>query len=407
MEARNKQNQIRESLKTQMKDVAPEVGSKDKDPDGPQSILVWNMDIDIEPIRDIKHVLSNVTDVKFLDKSLSPRCWVTDTCPDNVRVVTRQNIRELGDDVKKQFLEEYETDAEFSMVTHFLCTAPVATCELFMSLGKPLILYLTGRYEDGRYAVTRWRQWNTNLQTIQKDSSNVILSSNVYDSKYLEHFTGIHSKVLPPVCSYVTSSYNPSRFEYLVTAIPNPEFSDFFLYYLSKQLKGRSSRFTVARITDIYSHSNFTSWVSHPGIIHIPQQVSSYELCEQYYMNIPLFVPSPVLLTRWHLKYRLLSRMTWNDIRALKGEPRNASLPALDHQPNPNNDTDPLSLTHWLQFADFYQRPHIVTFDSVEDLAEKLSTTNLREVSGEMRQHNVDMLGIVRREWRVLFGLEV
>jgi hypothetical protein len=37
---------------------------------------------------------------------------------------------------------------------------------------------------------------------------------------------------------------------------------------------------------------------------------------EYYRMNIPLFVPSPKLLAKWQMEYRILKELTWDMVRS-------------------------------------------------------------------------------------------
>ena len=56
--------------------------------------------------------------------------------------------------------------------------------------------------------------------------------------------------------------------------------------------------------------------------------------------------------------------------------------PAFAFHPDDNSEQ---ALGAWLQFADYYQWPHIVTFDSWEDLAAKLGSTDYVAVSNAMK----------------------
>ena len=61
--------------------------------------------------------------------------------------------------------------------------------------------------------------------------------------------------------------------------------------------------YEIRPIRDIYSHYKYTDLASHPAVILIPYQVSLMLFFELYSMNMPMFVPSPKLLTQWHLEY--------------------------------------------------------------------------------------------------------
>ena len=71
--------------------------------------------------------------------------------------------------------------------------------------------------------------------------------------------------------------------------------------------------------------------------------------------------------------------------------------------PDPNNDLDEEAVHYWLQFADFYRWPHVICFDSVPDLVDKMATVDLAEVSRRMAAYNVKVRAEVKDKWsRVL-----
>ena len=54
---------------------------------------------------------------------------------------------------------------------------------------------------------------------------------------------------------------------------------------------------------------------------------------------------------------------------------------------------------YWLQLSDFYDRPHVMTFDSVEDLGEKLKTADFAKIHEGMKRENRLRDAIVREKW--------
>mmetsp|Transcript_18555 Transcript_18555/g.31096 ORF Transcript_18555/g.31096 Transcript_18555/m.31096 type:complete len:233 (-) Transcript_18555:210-908(-) len=115
-----------------------------------------------------------------------------------------------------------------------------------------------------------------------------------------------------------------------------------------------------------------------------------------------MFVPSPRLLTRWHLQYNMLAERTWagallsqtqtlaeqQAAGALFGQrPEGSLLPrhanySFTPQPSsssgssvgqqqqfdPNDDSSEQAILAWISLADFYQWPHIQQFDSWQEL---------------------------------------
>lgn len=123
--------------------------------------------------------------------------------------------------------------------------------------------------------------------------------------------------------------------------------------------------------------------------------------------QIPLFVPSVALLTQWHLTYTAVNERTWPTVL---GSPAASSpLPRHPHAPpgtptsDPNDETTAASVKEWLGLADFYQWPHITTFDSWEHLFAQLTSVDLGNVSRSMRTYNVEEGARIKGGWeRVL-----
>ncbi|CAF3647613.1 unnamed protein product [Rotaria sordida] len=231
-------------------------------------------------------------------------------------------------------------------VDAFVCFHPVSMCELYMPFNRSIIIISSTCYELSRFEPQQWNKLNENLKKISQDPKNIIAANNLYDAEYIRYFTGINVTLLPSFCNYTNTDYNPTREEFL--------------------------------LVPIHKYSDSTN---HPAIIHIPYQVSIMSLFEQYRMNIPLLVPSLDLLTKWHYEYSVVNEKTWdqilNGIRSKISRIKGILTNVLD----PNNDLNCISIRYWLNFSDFYQWPHIIYYESIDDLIEKLISTDFRMIS--------------------------
>ena len=107
-------------------------------------------------------------------------------------------------------------------------------------------------------------------------------------------------------------------------------------------------------------------------------------LFEQYGMGIPILVPSPEFLWELHDKFDLVTERTWQRIRSGK-RPSNSPLRGVNQNIlDPNNDIDKNSFLHWIQYADYYQWPHIIQFDSWERLMAIVNSQDWKKVSNDM-----------------------
>lgn len=138
---------------------------------------------------------------------------------------------------------------------------------------------------------------------------------------------------------------------------------------------------------------------------------------EQYSMAIPIFFPSLDFLTNMHVKYHIIGGLNRNDqtlsvpvhpkyngtARVLaNSQSGNAVYTFLDPI---NNYKNPRAARHWISLADYYNFPHVVHFDTAEQLANTLQDfskhpSRLIAISSAMRETNRSRLKSIIRYWR-------
>jgi hypothetical protein len=222
------------------------------------------------------------------------------------------------------------------------------------------------------------------------------------DAEYIRYFTGIKAIVLPSLCAYTKVLYMPKTGKpFLIAPIHDNKFAPRFKSMLTDSLQRLKASITVGHLREVYiGYYQYSQIAEHPGIIYVPYQVSVMSLFEQYRMNIPLFFPSLDLLIEWHYTHHIINQRTWD---AVYGNRKNASTIAGvlgSDIPDPNNEFDRSAIRYWLQFSDFYQWPHITYYNSTEELAIKLTTTNLRQVSENMKIYNANLKQKLLEQWR-------
>ena len=85
-------------------------------------------------------------------------------CRSRLKVLSFDNWRGFSLDpcpnlLRRQFFDAYKNDEEFRRVDLFVCSHPVANCELFMPFNRSILVYATTRLEFGRYdADVAWRK---------------------------------------------------------------------------------------------------------------------------------------------------------------------------------------------------------------------------------------------------------
>lgn len=373
---------------------------------GSVQLTMWSSDFHIAPIADLKHLFATLDGgmrVRIIDKSLSAHCHMMGTCAEDLRVLTRENgltLEPCPNELKLQFFLEYEHDPEMRGVDVFLCNHAAAMCEVFMPFNRPMIVLASTRYELGRHTADRWQEWNQNLQRIAEHPGSIVVANNAYDAEYIKYFTAIPEvPVVPSYCGYVDAVYNPRRAEILVGPARGV---DDWLFEELQDAAARHGGYTFAKIRDLYPTYRYADLAAHPAMVILPYQVSFMSLFEAYRMAIPMFVPTPELLAHWHVTWGVLFERTWATVA---GGPRDAS-PVRQHprsrsrmKHDPNGELSYDAILEWIQLADFYQWPHITTFDSFVDLQHKLDRADLRAISLSMQRYNAELLQQVQKQW--------
>lgn len=348
--------------------------------------VLWSQDYHVTPVMDFKSLLSPIG-VKIIDQSLSYYCGNVGTCANTLKVINRDNGMRLTPEIIDQFYQTYAGDAQMKRVTAFVCTLPVAMCELFVRFNRSMIIIATIRYEQARPEPEKWGALNELLLNVSRHPRSIIAANNLYDAKYIEYFTGLKPIVVPNYCAYLTDEYKPTRRQFLVTPIHSTELYDKILLEFDEEIMRRQADLTLFPLRQLYPQYLFADLTAHPGIVYFPYQVSMSSFTEQYRMNIPMFFPTITLLSKWHIEYQMVRQRTWS---GYLHKTSSASLirGLRTDIPDPNNDVDEDAVKYWLQFADFYQWPHLIYFDSVTDLVNKMLTVDLQEISRRMKEFN-------------------
>jgi len=396
--------------------ASPQLDSKNiHSPSGKKepTFTFWSADFHIAPIADVKDLFAdfNVTAIyTIIDESLSGHCHLKGTCFQDLKVLNRSNgihLNPCPNKLKREFWRAYKDDERMATVDAFFCHHATGLCEIYMAFGRPMIIVASTRYEIGRRSRKAWMRLNENLKAVASNPRNTIAANNRYDAEYVKHFTGLKDvRVLPNYCGYTNAIYNPTRPQVLIgpgrlsfgaqSLISGPngivQAAEGNLHLFGTPYK------EFVSIRQLYSHFEYDDLAAHPAIVLIPYQVSVMSIFEYYRMGIPLFAPSPDLMTKWQQKYKVMSEITWNCVYGRCQD--KSQIPG--HPKSPHGDKDPNDLNnfrYWIQFADFYQWPHIVLFDDWEDLFEKLAGADLNDIHNKMMEYNVHQKQVLQRDW--------
>ena len=298
----------------------------------------------------------------------------------------------LTEDMIKRNFEFYKNDPKIASVDAFMCYFPPAMCELWMPFNKTIVYAPAHRYNLGRCSKEEWGRLDEHLYTLAAMNSpiHVIAASSVYDSEYLRHYTGLDPILLFSSSLFYTANnpYNPTRDEILVF-----DWLDGFGTDIQK--------FTLKDVRTLYPRYQLSDLVKHRAVVYMPHSVMGYAMTELYSLALPLFMPS--------MKFMQTIKPLGADRSSLSAlycknpkldkdiKPHPCSL--HPYSPNVEAKDDPEAEYYWMQFADFFQWPHVVHFDDFKDLERKLEAADFNNIHKLMVGTLEQRKGELVRNW--------
>lgn len=329
----------------------------------------FNLDCHISVIADLKQIFEGLGH-EVTTWSISGHNWVFERQSNSVEVVNSHTWKSLDKNMSDKFYERYKN--ELCHYDGFICTYPPSFSMLYEKFEKPIVLQIPIRYEVPFYNnIQKWNEFNDYLRKGIDSGWIIPVANSEYDRKYFEFFVNRKCDLIPNICEYTNTHWNPSI--------------DKFLYY---------SRLPINLPDNIVDKSKLGRYKwedisKYKGIIAIPYNCSTMSIFEFYTSNIPLFFPSLNFMRELYSKYPnyVLSELTWNKTFNLP----ESSIIKCDRVKDPNMYNQIDVMFEWIKLSDFYNidwMPYITYFESFEDLSEKLVSTNLEEVSKSMEEFN-------------------
>jgi hypothetical protein len=243
----------------------------------PSPILkLFNLDLHISVIADIKNIAQTLygSRVEITNWSISGHTWVFQNLPRDVQIINQQTWRSIDSEMITQFQTVY--DDFLSQFDGFIVTHTPVLCLLYEKYNKPILLINSCRYEQpyswsGDFM--KWQWLSQGLQRLSQSGLLTVVSNNKADQEYLHRGTGISSIHIPSLCLYTGISHTPSRNQAVV-------FGDRNFFPESELLVRKPERYSWS---ELYSYK---------AIIHIPYEMSTMSLFEQYSAGVPLFLPT-------------------------------------------------------------------------------------------------------------------
>jgi hypothetical protein len=303
----------------------------------------FNLDLHISVIQDVKFILNHLFGpaVEITNYSISGHNWVFGATTPDVKIINAATWHGIGPEMIAAFQTTY--DEFLRGFDGFIVTHTPVFALLYEKYGKPIIMVNSCRYEQPfswRGDNGGWEWVGAGLRRMADRGQLICVSNNRADRDYLRAGTGVESLHIPSLCLYTRTTYAPSRPEWVCHG-------DRGFFPPSPRL--------VEKPKNGYSWSDLYSYA---GIVHIPYEMSTMSLFEQYSAGVPLFLPSK----QYYRSAILAGKMPFGSVYGREGAPA-ALVPVLH------------DLDFWLDRADFYDANNfrfVYFYDSPEDLIAKL-----------------------------------
>lgn len=279
-----------------------------------------------------------------------------------------------------------------------VCMYLPMTCQYYAAFNKTTIFIPAHRFFLKQCSEN---QYNHLIRVMTTFPNVHVVASGIYDYHHIRYYTGMKVPIIysSSLFSYKQpDTYRPTRSEYLVGPFKRdkvPFESELNAYCKNSSLKDCS--FTTAKRV-FGSGWTIEDLASFKAAILFPYATLSYFMNDLFVACVPIFVPSPRFLN----ELRLMTAVTATHF--CHGSYQISSLSgagASSYPYNPESE-DVKARAYWNQFSTFYS-PATTTFDSWEDLMDKLNTVNLTDKFWLRKKENQEIMANNVREWKKLF----
>jgi hypothetical protein len=274
------------------------------------------------------------------------------------------------------FYERYKD--ELSHYDGFISTYAPSFCLLYEKFKKPVITVAPIRYEAPFWNnKERWLWFNDYLQKGIDNHLIIPVANNKCDKKYCEIYTERDWKHIPSLCEYTGASYNPKF--------------DFFLYSSLLPIDMKQFNNLKDKRQFLQPGYRWQDVANFKGIVHIPYQVSTMSIFEQYTTSMPMIFPSynfMLELRKAHGSKGVLNQLSWREVERL---PPGSAIEYNNAIKDVNSYGVIENEKEWIKLADFYDdewMPYIQYFNSFEELPSLLNNLDTNEISQNMCEFN-------------------
>lgn len=339
---------------------------------------LFNLEAHISVIADIKNIFTRLyPDIEITSWNLSKHNFVFGRQADSVEIINKDNWQRIDQSMIDQFHLRY--DNFLQQFDGFICGFPPVFALIFEKYNKPIFMVNATRYEipfSGQANPAMQRKLEQTLLTMQQRGQLIAVSNNKGDVGYLKKATGVVSQHIPSLCLYTGHQYQPKHAQ--------------FVYH--HRLQNRLKKIDNTIHYKALGNYTWQDLYSYKGIIHIPYEISTMSIFEQYSANIPLFMPSKKLLKSLLKRQRI----PFNGPYTRRDFPEHLA-PMLGEK----------WYEYWVDNADFYDQenmPFIAYFDHINDIKPLIESSNTQMMSCRMRAWNKVRQKTVLSQWQSLIA---
>lgn len=371
---------------------------KNRNDNDQKAMKFFNLDLHISVIRDVKSILFQLyPEIEVINWSISGHSFLTDGYHET-KIINKDTWKNIDLKMIEQFNSEY--GSFLKQFDGFIVTHTPVFALLYEKYNKPIIMVNSCRYEQPFC-------WNrTSAENIQRSEEMqkyleaklaemhhkgqlISICNNLADAEYLKLGTGINSIHIPSICSYTEATYTSANKSYILKG-----------ERIFPKIDG-----TIYLEDALSTGYKYDQLFSYKGIIHMPYEISTMSIFEQYTANIPLFFPSKPFLKTLAGSNRITF---YGPYKKNRDSPQSSSIPSLESKTEAKTESKMESKTEskinsalgkgwidfWIDRADYYDEtnmPYITYYDSFEQLktiVETYDEKKLNDISERMKEKN-------------------
>eukprot|EP00435_Cladocopium_sp_Y103_P029416 s1999_g7.t1 len=238
-------------------------------------------------------------------------------------------------------------------------------------------------------------------------SNGAVSATSRMTAEMLRWQAGIRVPYVPCLSLYISARYQPTKPDMLFFRSSLPGASPFLrvlrLIEAENEARGSGGSGSGVNIDTMTESMTFSEMASYRSIAMLPHIPNALRLSDMYCIGIPLFIPDEPMIHKFIWPDDPLPLLSKIRMPAMRGA-NTSELSPLDFQVAGRRYYQFRRERHyWLQYTEWWVRPHLLHFSSARDLLEKavlFSAEEAASVSRKMRKQQEKLKTEVLDFWR-------